>query len=323
MPANILIIGAAGQIGSELTYKLRHVYGADRIIATDINDHNTELVNSGMFELLDAKDYDAIRACVEKYRIDTIYLMAAMLSATGEKYPMKAWDLNMTSLFNVLNLAKEGLIKKIFWPSSIAVFGPTTSRLSTPQHAVCEPTTVYGITKQVGERWCEYYHKNYNVDVRSIRYPGIISYKTMPGGGTTDYAVEIYHQAILEGHYNCFLSEHTRLPMMFMEDAIHATISLMEAPTERISIRSGYNLAAVSFTPKELYTSIKHHLPEFTINYSPDFRQHIAESWPQTIDDSKARADWNWKHRYDLDATTAEMIKQLKLRYNSEEQIVL
>ncbi len=321
MPSKILIIGAAGQIGSELTYALRAQHGVDNVVASDINNKNEVLVHSGPFEIIDAKDYDAIKACVKHYDVDTIYLMAAMLSATGEKYPMKAWNLNMTSLFNVLNLAKEGLISKVFWPSSIAVFGPTTKQVKTPQHAVCEPTTVYGITKQVGERWCEYYHKNYNVDVRSIRYPGIISYKTMPGGGTTDYAVEIYHKAITDGHYDCFLSENTRLPMMFMEDAIKATIELMEAPSNSVKIRSSYNLASTNFTPKEVFEAIKKHIPDFTITYKPDFRQDIADTWPQSIDDSQAMIDWGWRPQYDLEDMTAEMIKQLKLKYNSEREI--
>ncbi len=321
MPSNILIIGAGGQIGSELTYKLRHRYGDEQVIASDINTYNTELVNSGIFEVLDAKNYDDIKACVKKHHIDTIYLMAAMLSATGEKFPMKAWDLNMSSLFNVLNLAKEGTIKKVFWPSSIAVFGPTTQKANTPQHAVCEPTTVYGITKQVGERWCTYYHDNYGVDVRSIRYPGIISYKTMPGGGTTDYAVEIYHKAITQRHYNCFLSAETSLPMMFMEDAINATLQLMDASNEEVSIRSGYNLSALSFTPSEIFEAIKAYIPDFTIEYNPDFRQQIADSWPSSIDDSLARKDWNWQHKYDLNRMTLEMLKQLKEKYDSEVEL--
>lgn len=242
--------------------------------------------------------------------------MAALLSATGEKYPMEAWDLNMNSLFNVLNLAKGGTIDAIFWPSSIAVFGPTSPKHNTPQHTTCEPTTVYGITKQVGERWCEYYHKKYGVDVRSIRYPGIISHKTMPGGGTTDYAVEIYHEALKKGTYNCFLSENTALPMMYMEDAINATLQLMDAPSENINIRSSYNLAAITFTPKMIFESIKSQRPKFAIAYNPDFRQAIADSWPSSIDDSVARKDWNWQHKFDLETMTIEMLKQLKNKYS-------
>lgn len=311
MASKILIIGACGQIGSELTYKLREIHGDDNVIASDISYNNLDVVNSGIFEIVDAQDYASILICVEKHKIDTIYLMAAMLSATGEKYPMKAWDLNMNSLFHVLNLAKAKYISKIFWPSSIAVFGPTTPKENTPQHTVMEPSTVYGITKQVGERWCEYYFEKYDVDVRSIRYPGIISWKTLPGGGTTDYAVEIYHKALKDGAYESFLSENTELPMMFMDDAIDATIKIMAAPVDNISIRSSYNLAAMSFTPKEIAESIKSELKDFTITYKPDFRQQIADSWPKSIDDSYARKDWNWNHNFDLKLMTKEMLTQL------------
>ncbi len=319
--SKILIIGACGQIGSELTYRLREIYGDANVVASDISYSNLDIVNSGAFEILDAKDYNAVKICVEKYNIDTVYLMAAMLSATGEKYPMRAWDLNMNSLFHILNLAKDGFIKKIFWPSSIAVFGPTTPTENTPQHTIMEPTTVYGITKQVGERWCDYYFKQYGVDVRSIRYPGIISWKTMPGGGTTDYAVEIYHKAITDGHYECFLSEHTKLPMMFMDDAINATVSIMQAPSETISIRSAYNLAAISFTPEEIANAITAHIPEFKITYKPDFRQQIADSWPKSIDDALARKDWSWDHKFDLKQMTEEMLSQLQKKYASSEKV--
>ncbi|MGC1471494.1 MAG: NAD-dependent epimerase/dehydratase family protein [Psychroserpens sp.] len=311
----ILIIGAGGQIGSELTLKLRDVHGPERVVAADINDKNTDLVNSGIFEIVDAQDYESILNCVKKHDIDTIYLMAAMLSATGEKFPVKAWDLNMDSLFHVLNLAKDNIIKHIFWPSSIAVFGPTTPSKRTPQHTIMEPTTVYGITKQVGERWCEYYHNKYGVDVRSLRYPGIISWKTMPGGGTTDYAVEIYHKAILDKRYTSFLSKDTELPMMFMEDAIRATLDIMEAPAETIKIRSSYNLSAISFTPSEISEAIKKHISDFDMSYAPDFRQAIADSWPSSIDDSSARTDWNWAHHFDLEKMTAEMITRLSEKY--------
>lgn len=318
MSSRILIIGACGQIGTELTSKLREIHGVENVIASDINTRKLDLVNSGPFEIIDAKNFNAIKDCCINYNIDTVYLMAALLSATGEKYPMEAWDLNMNSLFHVLNLAKGGTIKKVYWPSSIAVFGPTTPRDNTPQHTICEPTTVYGITKQVGERWCEYYYKKYGVDVRSIRYPGIISHKAMPGGGTTDYAVEIYHEAIKTGNYNCFLSENTSLPMMFMDDAIKATVDLMEAPADNLTIRSSYNLSAISFTPKEIFESIKHHIPDFKITYSPDFRQAIADSWPSSIDDSIARNDWNWQHSFDLDAMTEVMLKELNKRYAND-----
>ncbi|NRA91485.1 MAG: NAD-dependent epimerase/dehydratase family protein [Psychroserpens sp.] len=319
--SKVLIIGACGQIGSELTYKLREIHGVNNVIASDINTRKLDLVNSGPFEIIDAKNFNALKDCCKNHNIDTVYLMAALLSATGEKYPMEAWDLNMNSLFHVLNLAKGGTIKKVYWPSSIAVFGPTTPREQTPQHTVCEPTTVYGITKQVGERWCEYYHKKYGVDVRSLRYPGIISWKTMPGGGTTDYAVEIYHEAIKNGSYECFLSENTHLPMMFMDDAIKATVQIMQAPSEHIKIRSSYNLAAISFSPEDVARSIKNHLPEFNITYKPDFRQTIADSWPKTINDSSARKDWGWEHSFDLSEMTKEMISQLSAKYSSSEKV--
>ncbi len=315
MSTTSLIIGASGQIGTELTKKLRATYGENSVIASDIRDDNTALVNSGPFKRMDAMDYNAIKDCVTQYNVDTVYLMAAMLSATGEKYPEKAWHLNMTSLFNVLNLAKEGFIKKIFWPSSIAVFGPTTPREQTPQYTIMEPTTVYGITKQVGERWCEYYFNNYGVDVRSIRYPGIISWKTLPGGGTTDYAIDIYHKALETGTYDCFLKDNTALPMMFMDDAINATVNLMDAKPEQVKIRSSYNLAAISFTPSQLAKSIQQHLPNFTISYTPDFRQQIAESWPKSINDAQARLDWGWKHSFDMQSITKEMLSQLQKKY--------
>lgn len=311
MTSRTLIIGACGQIGSEIARALRASNGASAVIATDIYDNNAEVVNSGPFEILDAKDFEAIKDCIRRNNIDTVYLMAAILSAKGEQYPEKAWDLNMTTLFNVLNLAKEGYIKKLFWPSSIAVYGPSTPKVNTPQRTIMEPTTVYGITKQVGERWCEYYHKHYKIDVRSLRYPGIISWRTKPGGGTTDYAVEIYHKALEEGSYECFLKPDTLLPMMYMEDAVKATLDVMDAPSEMIKIRSSYNLAAISFSPEEIATSIQKIMPNFTINYAPDFRQKIADSWPNSIDDSSARQDWNWAHAYDLDAITGEMLEKL------------
>ncbi|WP_055447428.1 NAD-dependent epimerase/dehydratase family protein [Lacinutrix mariniflava] len=312
MSSKILIIGACGQIGSELTYKLREIHGVDNVIASDINTRKLELVSSGPFVILDAKNFNAIKDCCLNNNVKTIYLMAALLSATGEKYPMEAWDLNMNSLFHVLNLAKGKVIDHVFWPSSIAVFGPTTPKENTPQYTSMEPTTVYGITKQVGERWCEYYHNKYGVDVRSIRYPGIISWKTLPGGGTTDYAVEIYHEALKASKYECFLSENTALPMLFMDDAIKATVDIMAAKPETIKIRSAYNLSGISFTPKEIAASIQKVIPEFKMTYKPDFRQDIADSWPQSIDDTEAREQWNWKHSFDLEAITKEMLTQLK-----------
>ena len=312
MNPKILIIGACGQIGTELTKKLRSMYGVDNVIASDIRKLNIDIVNEGIFEVVNALDYNQIEHLVEQYQITDVYLMAALLSATAEKNPAFAWDLNMNSLFHVLNLAKAKKIKKIFWPSSIAVFGPTTPRNNTPQYTIMEPTTVYGISKQTGERWCEYYHHVYGVDVRSIRYPGLISWSTEPGGGTTDYAVDIYHKALKKGNYECFLSEDTALPMMYMDDAINATLEIMQANTEDIKIRSSYNLAGVSFTPREIALEIKKHIPNFSISYKPDFRQKIADSWPASIDDSSAQKDWNWKHKFDLASMTVEMLENLK-----------
>lgn len=282
-------------------------------MASDL-EGSDDLMQSGPFEILDATNYDALEEVIAYYDISEVYLMAAMLSATAEKFPMRAWNLNMNTLFNVLNLAKEKKIDKIFWPSSIAVFGPNTPKDDTPQNTIMEPSTVYGISKQSGERWCEYYFNKYNVDVRSIRYPGLISWKTMPGGGTTDYAVEIYHKALSEGAYTCFLEEDTKLPMMFMDDAIRATLQIMEAPEEHIKERSAYNLAAMSFTPKEMAENIKGVLPKFKIAYEPDFRQEIANSWPSSIDDTNAQKDWNWKAEFDLQKTTETMLENLKNR---------
>lgn len=312
MGKSILILGACGQIGTELTMALRQKFGNDAVVASDIREGSETLMESGPFELLDATNYGAIEDVVMHYEIEEVYLMAAMLSATAEKFPMRAWNLNMNSLFNVLNLSKEKKIDKIFWPSSIAVFGPNTPKDKTPQNTLMEPSTVYGISKQSGERWCEYYFKKFGVDVRSVRYPGLISWKTLPGGGTTDYAVEIYHKALEEGKYQCFLSEGTKLPMMYMEDAIRATITLMDADSEALSIRSSYNLGAISFAPEEIAQSIKNHIPNFEISYAPDFRQQIADSWPSSIDDSHARKDWGWQPKYDLEKTTKEMLENLQ-----------
>ena len=312
MATKILIIGACGQIGTELTQKLRGIYGVENVIASDIRKLNIDVVNSGPFEVINALDFNQIQHLVEIHEIDEVYLMAALLSATAEKNPAFAWDLNMNSLFHVLNLAKAGKIKKIFWPSSIAVFGPTTPRENTPQYTIMEPSTVYGISKQSGERWCEYYHNIYGVDVRSIRYPGLISWSSPPGGGTTDYAVDIFHKAIAKKKYDCFLSSETKMPMMYMDDAIAATIQIMQSPKEQIKIRSSYNLAAMSFTPSEIAEEIKKHIPEFTITYHPDFRQKIADSWPASIDDSAAREDWNWNHKFDISSMTKDMLDHLK-----------
>lgn len=309
MAERILIIGACGQIGTELSLKLREIHGNEKVIASDIRKGAEELMQSGPFIEADATNETQLREIIIENDVKEVYLMAAMLSATAEKAPMKAWDLNMNSLFHVLNFAKEGLINKIFWPSSIAVFGPTTPKDQTPQTTIMEPTTVYGISKQTGERWCEYYHRKFGVDVRSIRYPGIISYKTLPGGGTTDYAIDIFHEVLKNGRYTSFLSKDAALPMMYMDDAIKATITIMQAPEKNIKIRSSYNLAAISFTPEILAEEIKKHFSNFEISYKPDFRQQIADSWPSSIDDSAAREDWGWQHDYDLEKMTRTMIE--------------
>lgn len=312
MDKRILVLGASGQIGTELTQKLRKLYGNNHVIASDIKEGSDEMLASGPFEILDATDKEATLQVIKKHQINQVYLLAAMLSATAEKFPQKAWDLNMNSLLSVLDLAKEKHIKQVYWPSSIAVFGPTTPKNNTPQKTIMQPSTVYGISKVAGEFWCNYYHQKFGVDVRSLRYPGIISWKTKPGGGTTDYAVDIYFKAIEENSFTCFLTENTRLPMMYMEDAVNATIQLMEAKTEDIKIRTSYNLAAIDFTPKEIALEIKKHFPNFSIDYEPDFRQQIADSWPSSIDDSDARKDWNWKHQFDLETMTFDIFKNLK-----------
>ena len=311
MPKKILILGACGQIGTELTLALRSRHGAESVIASDIREGDDELMGSGPFIRLDATDKEAIGDVLDSHGISEVYLMAAMLSATAEKNPFRAWDLNMTSLLNILELARAGKFTRLFWPSSIAVFGPTTPAVNTPQSTIMEPTTVYGISKLAGEGWCSYYHRKFGVDVRSIRYPGLISWKAQPGGGTTDYAVEIYHDAITHEKYQCFVSEDTRLPMMYMDDAISATLRLMDAPPERIRVRSSYNLGATSFTPAQMAESIREHIPGFQISYKPDYRQEIADSWPESIDDSKAREDWGWKPRFGLEEITREMLSHL------------
>ncbi|OCK43888.1 NAD-dependent epimerase [Tenacibaculum soleae] len=312
MNDTILILGACGQIGIELTQKLRSLYGNEQVIASDIREGGTEMMNSGPFEIIDATSKERILEVIQKYKVTQVYLMAAMLSATAEKYPLKGWDLNMTSLLAVLEIAKEKHIKKVYWPSSMASFGPTSPKINTPQQTIMEPSTVYGISKVAGEHWCNYYHEKYGVDVRSVRYPGIISWKTLPGGGTTDYAVDIYFDALKKGTFECFLSENTRLPMMYMDDAINATIQIMQADADKIKTRTSYNLAAISFTPKEIASEIKKYIPEFTITYKPDFRQAIADSWPQIIDDSHARNDWGWQHKFDLASMTNDIITNLK-----------
>jgi len=293
-----IIIGACGQIGTELTLELRKRKGVDNVIAADLKEECPDILKDGIYVKMDIMNREMVREYIIDHQIEEVYLLAALLSATAEKNPDFAWKLNMEGLFTILDLAKEGHITKIFWPSSIAVFGPTTPRDNTPQYSVMEPTTVYGISKQAGERWCEYYFNKFGVDVRSIRYPGLISYTSLPGGGTTDYAVDIFYKAKAENSFNCFLSADTELPMMYMEDAIRATIELMEASSEKVNIRSSYNLSGCSFTPAQLAKEIEILQPGFTISYSPDFRQQIADSWPNSIDDSRAREDWGSKEKY-------------------------
>jgi nucleoside-diphosphate-sugar epimerase len=312
MDKRILVLGASGQIGTELTQKLREFYGNLNVVASDIKLCTFEMMDIGPFEIIDATDKETILSVIKKYNINQVYLLAAMLSATAEKFPQKAWNLNMNSLLAVLELAKEKHIQQVYWPSSIAVFGPTTPKNNTPQKTIMEPSTVYGISKLAGEFWCNYYHEKFGIDVRSLRYPGIISWKTKPGGGTTDYAVDIYFKAVEEKKFTCFLSENTRLPMMYMEDAVNATIQLMEANPANIKIRTSYNLSAIDFTPKEIAAEIKKQIPDFTIDYAQDSRQQIADSWPSSIDDSEARNDWNWKHEFDLQRMTFKMLENLK-----------
>lgn len=312
MADKVLVLGASGQIGTELVMALRQLHGAANVVASDLREPALEVMESGPFEIINAMDLPRLTEVIQLYGITQVYHLVAMLSATAEKAPEKGWDLNMTSLFHTLNLAKEGIIKKLYWPSSIAVFGPTTPRVQTPQFTVMEPATVYGISKQSGEMWCNYYHKRYGVDVRSLRYPGLISWKSEPGGGTTDYAVDIFYKALQEGRYTSFLQAGTVLPMMYMDDAIRATISLVEAPAEQVKVRTSYNVAAISFDPDALAASIRTYLPQFELSYAPDFRQAIADGWPQSIDDSVARADWGWKHHFDLDAMTQAMLTGLR-----------
>jgi len=308
----ILVIGASGQIGVELTLALRKQYGNNNVIASDLREQNPLLEGTGPYVSLDVMNKEMLHVQVIRQNITQIYLLAAILSATGEKNPSLAWHLNMQGLLNVLEIAREENIKKVYWPSSIAVFGPTSPKQNCPQQTIIEPITVYGISKYAGEFWCNYYHQRFGVDVRSIRYPGLISYKSAPGGGTTDYAVEIYSEALEEKKYECFLNENTYLPMMYMPDAIRATIELMEAPASAITVRTSYNISGMSFSPKEIAASIQKHIPEFTISYKPDYRQQIADSWPQSIDDSIANTDWGWKPNYDLEKMTEDMLLNLK-----------
>lgn len=309
----ILVTGANGQIGTVLTDALRKKFGGDQVLATDIKKPDE---HTGPFEMLDILNVQRIAEIIGDYKVTTIYHLAAILSASGEWNPQKTWNVNFNAFLNILELARTEGLQKIFFPSTIAVFGTTTPRIMTPQHTSMIPSTVYGISKTAGELWCNYYHQRYQLDVRSVRYPGIISYQSMPGGGTTDYAVDIFHQAIQHGHYTCFLEADTRLPMMYMDDAIRATLELMDAPSENIRVRTSYNLAAMSFTPAELAQEIQKHIPDFKIDYKPDERQAIAASWTESIDDSPARNDWGWKHQYDLSSMTSEMLNQLKKKYH-------
>lgn len=307
----ILVIGCSGQIGSELTLALRKIYGNENVFATDIKQPPKDILESGPFNTLDVMDYNNLLHFAVRFKITQVYNLAAVLSGNAEKIPQQAWEINMRALMNTLELARDSDANKLFWPSSIAVFGPTTPRHNTPQLTVMEPNTVYGISKLAGERWGEYYHRRYGVDFRSLRYPGLISYKTEAGGGTTDYAVEIYYEAIRNNSYNCFLREDTALPMMFMDDAIKATIQLMEADPARLSLRSSYNVGGMSFTPTEVVAAIRKHQPDFAVTYEPDFRQAIADSWPASIDDSVARADWGLSDAYNLESMTALMLSEI------------
>ncbi|MDP2424361.1 MAG: NAD-dependent epimerase/dehydratase family protein [Bacteroidales bacterium] len=308
----ILMIGCSGQIGSELTIELRNIYGNENVFATDLKEAPAEIRDNGPFQILDVLDEKRLQHYAIRNKITQVYNLAAVLSGNAERMPMQAWNINMSALINTLELARELGLNKIFWPSSIAVFGPTTPRFGTPQLSVMEPNTMYGISKLAGERWCEYYHQRYNIDIRSLRYPGLISYKTEPGGGTTDYAVEIYYEAIKNGSYESFLKEETTLPMMFMPDAIKATIDLMEADADKIKVRSSYNVGGMSFNPQEIADAIRKHIPGFEITFKHDFRQAIADSWPASIDDSVARADWNLSYKYNLESMTQVMLDEIR-----------
>lgn len=318
--SKILVIGAGGQLGTELTKALADQFGKDKVIATDFQEAVSNKFDYCAFQTLNVMDKDSLASIVKNEGVTQIYHLAAILSALGEKNPVQAWDLNMGGLLNVLEVARDYKIEKVFWPSSIAVFGPNSDKDQTPQKAFKDPNTVYGISKLAGEHWCEYYFNKYGVDVRSLRYPGLIGYKSLPGGGTTDYAVDIYHKAVHGEKFTCFLSEHTYLPMMYMDDAIHATLQLMSATKENIKIRTSYNLSGMSFSPAEIHQSLLAHFPDFKIEYQPDFRQQIADSWPNSIDDSNATKDWNWQPKFDLKAMTETIVKNLPVFFNYNQQ---
>ena len=316
MQDKVLVIGSSGQIGSELVIELRSNYGDSNVIASDIVASNQTIMDSGPFEILDVTDSDRLHEVVKKYEVTHVYLLAAILSANAEKKPKLSWDLNMKSLFNVLDLAKDKIIKKVFWPSSIAVFGPNTEKIKTQQYTITEPNTVYGISKLAGERWCEYYFNKYNVDVVSLRYPGLIGWKSNPGGGTTDYAVHIFHEAIKNKKYTSFLTRDTTLPMMYMTDAIKATLKIMQADSNKIKIRSSYNISGCSFSPEELANEIQSYIPDFKISYNKDYRQEIADSWPDSLEDSLAKKHWGWQAKYNMQKLVKEMIENLNKKYD-------
>ena len=307
-----LVIGSSGQIGTELIHTLINIYGENQVVATDIYPKRKGKHDGVFFLKMDVLDANHLASVVKEYKISEVYLLAALLSAVSESKIKSAWDLNMNGLFNVLELARQGQIKKVFWPSSIAVFGPTSPKENSPQQSILEPTTVYGISKSAGERWCDYYHQKFNVDVRSIRYPGIISYKSLPGGGTTDYAVDIFHEAIKHQRYSCFIEKDVYLPMMYMDDAIRATIELMQVEKSTLSTFKSYNIAALSFSPDDIAKEISTYIPDFKINYSPDFRNKIAKSWPSSINDQDARKDWGWEEEFDLKKMTLKMIEGIR-----------
>ncbi len=312
----ILVIGACGQIGTELIVALREKYGAANVIASDIRKSSDPNITDGAFEIIDITDKSRLEEVIRKYDIDTIYNMAAVLSAVGEKNPLVCWDVNMNGVLNVLHCAIDFNLARVIMPSSIAVFGPDSPRINTPNDTILRPTSMYGVTKVCGERLCDYYVERFGIDVRGLRYPGIISAETLPGGGTTDYAVEIFYKAIEERKYTCFLKEDTRLPMMYMPDCIRATIELAEAEFDSLKHHNDFNLAAFSITPGDIVSAIKKHFPDFTCDYKPDYRQQIAESWPESIDDGTARTEWGWNHEWDLDSMTGDMLAKLSKRYS-------